>query len=347
MKSLSAANLEQVPHCPVCGSCKREIVYRSLKDDVFKAVKGEWQLWKCRNCGCAYLDPRPTQASIGSAYSEYFTHEVPAVSKDDYTSLGKMARLRRQITNGYVNWRYGSQMSPALRIGALVMHFFPLKRAKVNHMYRYLPPLPSSGGKILDVGCGDGSFLSIAKMCGWDVAGLEPDHKAVSMAVKSGLEVHHAGMEYFNGQEEIFDIVVLGHVIEHVHEPLELLSACYRVLKPGGALYLETPNIDSYGHIRFGAKWRGIESPRHLVLFSREAISNAILSIGFSSIKFTNTATVTYGMYVKSQALKTGVSPYARLSLPISLILLALYDSLRVFMNPRKSEFLILIAQKS
>ncbi len=63
-------------------------------------------------------------------------------------------------------------------------------------------------------------------------------------------------------------LLSLTHVIEHVHDPVDLLRECGRVLRPGGRMMVETPNAESSGHRLFGIAWHGLDAPRHLYLFS-------------------------------------------------------------------------------
>lgn len=339
-------HLEKLVSCPVCGEAERRLMLSNLTDKVFNVAPGTWQLWRCLKCESAFLDPRPTVDSIGLAYANYYTHDASSHTKRDYASLGPIAKLRRQITNGYTRWRFSGQERPASALGVLIAFLFPRKRKQINYQYRYLPPFPDKGGTLLDIGCGNGSFMARAKMCGWEVVGLEPDSEAAAVASDTGLTVHEAGVEYYNGQGKLFDVIMLSHVLEHVHEPVELLAACHRLLRPGGLLYLETPNINSFGYDRFGMNWRGLEPPRHLVLFNRKSVSAAMRRVGFSSIKSISLTGVNRNMYVKSYAMEQGLSPYVPPTLPSSLAWQARLDSLRVLLCSHKSEFLFLIAKK-
>jgi SAM-dependent methyltransferase len=71
-------------------------------------------------------------------------------------------------------------------------------------------------------------------------------------------------------------------VIENLHDPLEVLRACRRVLAPGDVLSIATPNADALSHASFGASWRGLEVPRHLVLFTRSGLIDAMTRAGLS-----------------------------------------------------------------
>jgi 2-polyprenyl-3-methyl-5-hydroxy-6-metoxy-1,4-benzoquinol methylase len=276
--------LERVPACPVCGSDERKILHKDLIDNVFYCAPGKWTSWRCSECRCAYLDPRPSQASIHMAYGTYYTHQE-AASKSSYAELSLLRKLRRRLVNGYTNWRYSTLELPATRLGRFAfLTAWPLK-IRLDREYRHLPRLPAGGGTLLDVGCGNGYFLHIARTCGWHVVGVDPDPKAVANGLGQGLDVIQGGIEYFDGKDDFFDVITLNHVIEHVHEPVAVLNACHRLLKPGGQLWLETPNINSLGHRHYMKDWRGLETPRHLVMFNQSSLTKALTEAGFSGIK--------------------------------------------------------------
>ena len=278
--------LEMLAHCPVCGGEDRKILHSELVDNVFCVAPGKWNLWECISCRSAYLDPRPTPKFIHFAYAKYFTH-TEAATEVDYSLLSKYRKFRRRLANGYVTWRYSSQNSkPASAFGVVAALFMPKLRNALDRRYRNLPKLPRDGGRLLDVGCGNGSFLKLARDCGWEVVGLDPDPKAVHNASGLGLTVYEGGIEFFDGKSELFDVVTLNHVIEHVHNPIEVLTACHVLLRPGGQLWIETPNIDSLGHALFQKNWFDLDPPRHLVLFNRRSLHRAIVSAGFTSFRY-------------------------------------------------------------
>lgn len=210
-----------------------------------------------------------------------------------------------------------------------------------------MPRLPKSGGKLLDVGCGAGSFLMLAQSVGWDVVGLDPDPKAAANAADQGLTVHNGGVEYFNGETELFDVITMNHVIEHLHEPVKVLKACYALLKPEGELWLETPNIDSFGHARFGKNWRGLETPRHLVLFSRHSLSLCFIRAGFPVPHDLSRPSPCSSMFRASALMEDGRSPYEGLAAPRGIRVWAAIAAFAEMLLPSRREFLIVRARKS
>lgn len=98
-------------------------------------------------------------------------------------------------------------------------------------------------GRLLDVGCGEGSFLSQARRRGWEVAGTEISPWAAEHAgSRLGLSVFCGELRDAGYPREHFDAVTLWHVLEHVPAPLQLLEEVRRILKTGGFLFVAVPN---------------------------------------------------------------------------------------------------------
>lgn len=275
--------LESVICCPVCSDGNRNLLHEGLSDYAFFCAPGRWNLYICYGCGSNYLDPRPTPDSLYLAYADYYTHALDNTAAV-VGQLSVLAKVRRALGNGYRNWRYGDDLQPESRLGILTAYLMPGWRQQVDRLYRHLPRY-RSGERLLDVGCGNGGFLKKAQAIGWDVQGIDPDPNAVAAARELGIDIAHGGLEVFDGQSELFDVVTLSHVIEHVHGPEDMLRDIYRLLKPGGRIWIDTPNAEAYGHRVFGPHWRGLEPPRHLTIFTWYALERLLAKVGFGTIK--------------------------------------------------------------
>ena len=142
----------------------------------------------------------------------------------------------------------------------------PGVRRAADRLVRFVPAPASQDARLLDVGCGSGTYMKLMRDLGWHVRGVELDEGAVRTARKAKLDVRQGTMDDLDPEVDgLFDVVTVGHVIEHTHDPIAALRAACAVLKPGGMLWIGTPNLGSLGAHLFRARWRALEPPRHLV----------------------------------------------------------------------------------
>lgn len=264
----------------MCGSERRRLLYDGLTDRIWFAAGGRWTLHRCSNCSTAFLDPRPDRRSIRQAYADYYA-EGGTPAPPSLVGAG----IRDAMCNGYLNVRYGYELSPTSRLGPVVGRVLAKRRSYADRTIRHLPRFEGRR-RLLDVGCGEGAFLTTMRRAGWDVQGLEPDATAAATARAAGVPVVEQLLEADAFPADSFDAVTLNHVIEHFHDPIEALSICHDFLRPGGVLWVATPNLSSRGHDVFGRDWIGLDPPRHLVLFTRSSLSRAVRSAGFEPQRF-------------------------------------------------------------
>lgn len=269
--------LEFVGKCPYCGTSQRTQAYVDVQDWAFCCAPGKWQYWDCCQCRSLYLDPRPTPETIGMAYKVYYTHGVSRY-KNIYSNFRD--RVRNEL------WYAWYKINIVPRLGASFVFkwlLYPFKRLLAEPFLQIqLNRLPK--GRLLDVGCGAGLVLEHAQQLGWVAEGIEVDLAAVQAASDAGLKVIHGTFEQISRFNQEFDCVVCSHVLEHVHNPLNLLHLLKGVLKPGGNLILVLPNAFSSVRKDFGKYWRGLEAPRHLGIPSSEYILSLLNNMGFEAI---------------------------------------------------------------
>lgn len=336
--------LELIMRCPICSNPKRQPLHSDLVDNTFSVAPGKWKLWQCQTCDGVYLDPRPTPNTLSQAYLRYYTHQPNEKIQKKSSRLLRKYRLR--LSNGYSNWRYGTNEAPSAWLGKYLIHAMQKSKEEIDNRLRLIPRITEGRRTLLDVGCGNGSFLSLAQNCGWDVVGIDTDAKAVHNAIQNGVNAFEGGIEIYEGQNDIFDVITLSHVIEHVHDPVKLLKACHNLLKPGGQLWLQTPNIDSFGHKLFQKNWRGLESPRHLVLFNRKSLKLALRKAGFSMSRNISYSRVAINIYKASFAIAQRKSPYANIKTPRILLWRAKIAIALSKLLTSRQEFLTISATK-
>lgn len=288
------------PRCFLCGA-EGDILYRGLKDQLFGAP-GQWDMRRCpdRDCGVLWLDPMPLPEDIGRAYQVYYTHTETKRRRSPY--LQKVFDL---VRSGYLAWQYGYPSNKNKMVEGLLgqlIRLHPTRRASLDFDVMYLPYKP--GGRLLEIGCGSGKLLEFLKSLGWAVQGVDFDPNAVSNARNKGLEVLLGTLQSQHHSDSSFDAIVMNHVIEHVHDPQNLLRECHRILRDHGQLTIATPNAQSFGHRVFKSNWRGLEPPRHLHVFTSPALHLLAERAGFYHRKVLVTTRGAREIYLASQSNK-------------------------------------------
>ena len=276
------------PICYLCGT-RGERLYSNIHDRLFGAP-GDWNFNKCpaADCGLIWLDPIPTEQDIGKAYATYYTH-------DDAQSpwSGTLSKLSRAAKSSYMAQRFGckSEVSLPLRVMAALPIY--LNRSLRDGIDLPLKYFAERKGRLLEIGCGAGDTLKLAADMGWDARGLDVDPKAVANGRAKGRNVHLGQLTDQRLADESFDLVLMSHVIEHLHDPSGMLRECRRIVRRDGLLVVFTPNADSWSHRRFGVHWRGLEPPRHLFLFNPRTLERTARASGFGAISISTTLRIT------------------------------------------------------
>lgn len=262
--------------CPLCGDRDEELRFEATDPTPRDRDRGrKFLVVRCRQCGLSYTNPRPGPESIGQFYpTDYKPHRRP---------------------------RKLAQANPRGR-------FWERLLGRPCHERRGL--LPWDGvGRLLDFGCGGGSFLKRMADQGWDVTGLDAAVGAVqNVQDQLGLRAVVGSLPHTDLRPGSFEIVTMWHSIEHVHEPLEILREAYRLLIPGGKLIIACPNIESWAFRRFGTDWFGLDVPRHLTHFTRDSLTAMLLTAG---MRVESLRTIRHSDWVRSSAKLAVRSPRA------------------------------------
>jgi len=141
------------------------------------------------------------------------------------------------------------------------------------------PPWIGAGG-YLDVGCGSGGALAVARALGWRVSGIEPNEAAAALARRFADELHVGDVLTAPFAPARFDVVTAFHVLEHVPDPVAVARRMLDWLAPGGLLIVEVPNVDGLGAAIFGGAWSGLELPRHLSHFTPATLELVLQKAG-------------------------------------------------------------------
>jgi len=324
---------EARPLCFLCGRSGKTL-HTNLTDFMFDAP-GEWTLKQCEQSGCglAWLDPFPLEKDLSLAYQRYYTHS------DSGENTGRRKGPRELL---YALYRAAVAV-PGLLIG--------LGKEKTSLASMFLDG--ERPGRVLDVGCGDGGFLNRMRSRGWSVDGLDFDIQAIESAkAKYQMNLRHGDIKSPNFLSDSFDAITLNHVIEHVPNPLEVFAESFRILRPGGKLVMATPNILSSGHAEFKQYWRGLEPPRHLHIFSRNALVECARRVGLeveiSGTTAANADIIAGASYsiLQNPNHRTEVEPPPNLPRTVNALLFQYREHLKKRQNPDCGEEVFLVCRK-
>ncbi len=171
-----------------------------------------------------------------------------------------------------------------------------------------------SGGKLLEIGCGNGDFLVTAREMGFNVTGIELSQYAVNTANRKlgeeRVRCGTLGTGLLPGEQ--FDFCTLFDTIEHTRNPLQLLQDIHHLLKPGGVLFLSTPSLDSWSAKLMKQNWMEFKT-EHLHYFDTQTIQNALTKSGFAEISVTPNYKYLSLNYICNHFRRYNVPIYSRL----------------------------------
>ena len=231
--------------CPLCDS-KTNFSF-SLKSYVYH---------RCEKCHTLFVINPPVLEEIYNGYSEsYF--EASSSSAD--------AEKERRGYSSYMQAQDSLSHSFKRKLDIVLQH--------------------ARGGKLLEVGAAYGTFMVLAKEH-FNCVGLEVSHYATQVAQdKFGVDVRQGSIENASGfANNEFDVVVMWDVIEHLANPIMSLQEVFRVLKPGGSVFISTDDSNNWLPRILGQKWWGLAAPLHLCHFSKKGMECAINRSGNFSI---------------------------------------------------------------
>ncbi|MDC0834159.1 class I SAM-dependent methyltransferase [Geitlerinema sp. CS-897] len=241
--------------CGVCGADNWH-PYASGKDYEYDTSNDVFRMVRCKECGNVYLNPRPAEVEFSQIYPpNYYAYNYD-------TAVHPIARRAKDwLDAGKVK----SWIAP-----------FETKRAL----------------RFLDVGCGNGRYLTMLHRLGLakhQLFGVEMDATAIDRLNAEGYQGFYGRLEDIADElpENYFDVIVLLQVLEHVANPAETVRCLGRLLRPGGRLILETPNTEGLDAKLFqGGCWGGYHFPRHWNLFDRRTLTRLVTDAGLTVDRF-------------------------------------------------------------
>ena len=252
--------------CEVCGSIEHHFLFEGW--DRFYGIPGKFKMVRCQKCGLIFINPQPEPEEL----KEYYPKEYNAPKPSHYREYSWM---RRKVLEAY--WGYGHRSNLRKK-----MHLFK-KIVLLPFRFRYRHSIPFvEGGRLLDIGCANGTAIYRLKLMGWQVYGVEIDAKASERARSRGLSVFTGDLLEAKYPDQFFHVIRMDMVFEHLPNPKEILSEINRILMPEGRIYISVPNARSLNYLLFGKWWFSLEVPRHLFSFSVKTLQELLFPLGLT-----------------------------------------------------------------
>ena len=235
----------------VCNVCKKNL---GFKND-FSNIKDNYSYITCLNCSAGILNPFPE--------SEIF--------QEKYDTEEYYDKLSEKEKNKFYDW------------------FLNLRIYEM--FWVFVTNLNLEKGKILDVGCGNGEFLSELKKEGFEVYATDYSKIALERTRK---RTNSPEENFYKGDfskiqfNESFKMISFWHVLEHVNDPCSYINKAYSLLENDGVIVGEVPNYKSLMLFLFNKKYNWIMIPEHIIYYSPKSLEIILNSAGFKDIKIFN-----------------------------------------------------------
>jgi SAM-dependent methyltransferase len=236
--------------CPICASVISH--WRSKQN-----INNTFNIDKCRKCGYAFVNPRPTLEFIMNYY------------QNSGLEPGTDSTLHTNITLESIILAEKLDPNPTIDASRMIK----TTRKLLVH---------SGNTRFLDVGCGYGFFSREAKMNGFDITMLELAKNDRTIASEMvGIKPHESTFEDFKAEPEFYSTILMSQILEHALDINEWLSKAHSMLTKKGIIIIALPNFGSIFRKIMQEKEPFITPPTHLNFFNTKSLSTLLKKHGF------------------------------------------------------------------
>ena len=158
--------------------------------------------------------------------------------------------------------------------GLIPFLYQSVKSYSLHRKERLIRTENNKAGSLLDIGAGTADFLSLCKIRGWEISGVEINSGARELAAEKGVNL----LQDLSEVEGTYDVITLWHVLEHLPNLKEITKRLEELLKPGGTLLIAVPNFNSFDATYYKEYWAAYDVPRHIWHFSRGSMKKLFSS---------------------------------------------------------------------
>jgi ubiquinone/menaquinone biosynthesis C-methylase UbiE len=270
----SEVHAEEQEHiaCPLCGAESERLVIE-VQDTMF-GQPGKYRLVECGQCTMRYINPRPTLAALGRHYP------------GDYLCFTNF-----DADHWLLRWT-----------------FRKMQLGQANRRVRQIESVTgrlAAGTRVLDVGCGRGELLGrLKRERGCVCAGTDLNGDVLAQVHNDlGIDVHQGYLPELGLPAASFDVVTMTEYLEHEPNPVRVIEEARRLVKPGGYVAVEVPDMSGPIGRWFRENWWQIDAPRHLMFFSPLTLTKLLEDSGFEVARVRRYGMITSMGYSLLQAM--------------------------------------------
>ncbi|MCB0006233.1 MAG: class I SAM-dependent methyltransferase [Anaerolineales bacterium] len=248
----------EVVNCTICrSSSASEFTPGNYHLNVADPIK----VVQCQNCGLYFLSPRPGAV----ARTALLKGELPESLRDYDSRTANYAGVTQSRTQRFTT--------------------------RLDRLSQLQPARKGSSQALLDVGASAGTLVQLSRARAFAGFGVEPSRDGTLAALAESIQMPQAKAEALPYPADSFDIVHAHHVFEHLEDPFQAVKEAWRVLKPGGLIFIEVPN--QFDNVMFKRdmlfrrvpqRQRNIRSIHHFWFFSMQTLARLLTTAGFAQV---------------------------------------------------------------
>lgn len=245
--------MENLKSCPLCDAeaFSHFMTTKTMMHD--KADEQKFSFVQCDDCALVFLNPRVESHLLGPYYRSFY---LPYRGGEAWGKYGKMVN------------------KDEIRLDE--------KRVKICVKALSI----NEESQVLDIGCGKPSFLKqLYQKTNCTAWGTDFSVEGWKTKEYDGIKLSEGDIHDLALPQNHFDLITMWHYLEHDYHPSKTIRLAYKLLKPGGKLIIEVPNVDSYTRKWQKENWQGWHSPRHTVLYSPKTLGRLLSDQTFQLVK--------------------------------------------------------------